>query len=268
VTAGARVCVEKPAMKSGRMRKGVAAAKKGSEKRFALGPSASDHRTTEVISEDSNMAMRYPIQYEITPDSVPVGTRWLNVTLQNVGTEDLTMLDVRLNSLDVYALSVYGTGSYIAILKPDEKRVLPFQVLASATASVYVTADGWRDGDPFHWESPGIRVTVGEEAAELVSLFAMTEPYPLLGEHIRCEAAIRAIADSESLTLEFWLETPSGEFEEIATVETKGLVAGEQARYAAEVTPEEHGLYTVYAYLFDGARQIGRELETIFVREE
>jgi hypothetical protein len=214
------------------------------------------------------MAMRYPIQYDITPDSVPTGTRWLTVTLQNVGTEDLTMLDIRLNSLDVYALSVYGTGSYIAILKPDEKRVLPFQVLASATASVYVTVDGWQDGEPFHWESPGMRVTVGEEAAELVSLFAMTEPYPLLGEKIRCEATIRAITDTEGLTLEFWLETPSREFEEVATIETKALVAGEQARYAAEVTPEERGLYTVYGYLFDGARRIGREIETIYVREE
>lgn len=55
--------------------------------------------------------------------------------------------------------------------------------------------------------------------------------------------------------------------EELAIIETKELGAGEEATYSAEVTPEEKGLYTIYAYLYDGIRRIGREVEYVHVRE-
>ncbi len=124
------------------------------------------------------MATRFPLEYEIKPKSVPAGMRWLTLRLKNIGTEPLTGLDVRLNSLDAYSISVYGTSSYIAVLSLGEEQLIPFQVAANGTTSVYATVDGWQDGDTFHWETPGMLVIVGEEAAELVSLFAMTEPYP------------------------------------------------------------------------------------------
>jgi hypothetical protein len=213
------------------------------------------------------MAIKYPLEYELTPKSIDTGRHWVTLSLQNVGTEDLTGLDVNLNSLDAYSISVLGTGSYISILTPDERRELPFQVSANRTGSLYVTLDGWRDGERFHWESPGIPVTVGAEVAELVSLFAMTEPYSVIGEQVRCEATIRGLSESEGLKLEFWADTPGGEFEELAIVETKALSPGEEATYSAEVTPEEDGLYTIYAYLYDGVRRIGREVEYVYVRE-
>jgi len=211
------------------------------------------------------MTIKYPIEYELTPKNVATGTRWVTLTLKNISDESLTGLDVRLNSLDAYGLNVYGTGSYVSILSPNEEKEIPFQVSANRTTSVYTSVDGWRDGNPFHWESPAILITVGEEVAELVSLFAMTEPYPPAKKTIKCEATVRGLAESEGLRLEFWADTPGGEFEELATVETAELDTGETARYTAEITVEERGSYTVYAYLYDGMRRIGRKTEHIYV---
>lgn len=213
------------------------------------------------------MAIKYPLEYELTPKRIDTGRQWVTLSLKNIGTQDLTGLDINLNSLDAYSISVLGTGSYISILKRNEERALPFQVSANRTGSLYVTLDGWKDGERFHWESPGIPVTVGEEVAELVSLFAMTEPYSIVGEKVRSEATVRGLSHSEGLKLEFWADTPGGEFEELAIVETKTLDPGEEATYSAEITPEEDGLYTIYAYLYDGVRRIGREVEYVYVRE-
>ena len=213
------------------------------------------------------MAIKYPLEYELKPNSIDAGRHWVTLSLKNIGTQDLTGLDINLNSLDAYSISVIGTGSYVSMLNPDETRELPFQVSANRTGSLYVTLDGWKNGERFHWESPGIPVTVGAEVAELVSLFAMTEPYSIVGERIRCEATVRGLDRSEGLKLEFWADTPGGEFEELAIVETKALDMGEEATYSAEITPDEDGLYTIYAYLYDGVRRIGREVEYVYVRE-
>ncbi len=213
------------------------------------------------------MGIRYPIEYELTPDSVDKGSRWLTVSLKNIGNDDLTMLDVKLNSLDVYSIAVLGTGSYVAALKPDEFKTLPFQISANSSGSLYISVDGWQDGDPFHWESPALRLKVGREVAEITSLFALTEPYPLLGENIRCEATLHGLAESQGLSLEFWAAAPSGDFQELADIETKTLDEGETVSYAAEITPEETGLYTIYAYLYDGVRRLGRETEYVYVRQ-
>jgi hypothetical protein len=211
------------------------------------------------------MAIKYPIEYELVPTTIDTGRHWMTLNLKNIGNQDLTGLDVKLNSLDAYSMSSLGTGSYVSSLKADEEQAIPYQVSANRTASLYVTVDGWRDGKQFHWESPSILVTVGTDVAQLVSLFAMTEPYPILGEKIHCEATVRGLAPSEGLTLEFWADTPSGEFEELAAVETKVLARNEEATYSAEITPDEEGLYTIYAYLYDGAHRIGRRIEHVQV---
>ena len=212
------------------------------------------------------MPIRQPVQYDINPKNIDVGTCWLALTLRNVGTEELARLDVRLNSLDAYSISVYGNGSAISLLRPNEEEMISFQVLANSTGSLYVTLDGWRGEQPFHWESPGMLMRVGKAMAELTSLFALTEPYPRLGETIRCEATLRGLATSEGLTLEVWAASPSGEFEELATIETPELSAGEEISYWAELTPEEEGLYTIYAYLYDQSRRIGYRVEHVFVK--
>ncbi|MGC9357562.1 MAG: hypothetical protein ACP5GX_06845 [Anaerolineae bacterium] len=213
------------------------------------------------------MITKYPIEYELSPTTLEPGRRWLTVRLRNVGETELVSLDVQLNSLDAYALSVYGTGSYVPVLGPGEEQILPFQVSANASGSVYLSLDGWENDRPFHWESPGISVTVGEEVAELVTLFALTEPYPALGEQIRCEAAIQSLKASDDLVLEFWVETPSAEFQGVKTLEIPSLAAGEQARFSTKIMPKEPGLHVVHVYLYEGVKRLGHKTDRVYVQE-
>ena len=213
------------------------------------------------------MAFKHPIEYELSPREVSAGMRWLTLRLKNVSEKNLIGLDVKLNSLDDYCIYVHSTGSYVSVLKPGQEETVPFQTLATATGRLYASLDGWQGAALFHWESPRIEVKVGEDVAKLMSLFALTQPYPHRGDHILFEAILRGASDSERLRLEFWAETPSGEFIELGRVETQALSANEQARYSAEITPEEEGMYTLYAYLYDGAKRIGHELEQVYVQD-
>jgi hypothetical protein len=213
------------------------------------------------------MAVKYPVEYELTPRNVGAGMRWLTLRLKNVGDQNLIGLDVKLNSLDAYDVYVYGTGSYLRVLRPNEEEIVAFQTLATATGRIYASLDGWQGAALFHWESPRITVNVGDDVAKLMSLFALTQPYPRRGEQIRFEAILRGSSQSERLRLEFWAETPSGEFIELGKVETQALSTDEETRYSTEITPDEEGMYTIYAYLYDGARRIGHELEQVYVKE-
>jgi hypothetical protein len=211
---------------------------------------------------------KYPVEYELKPKHIEAGARWLTLVLKNVSEETLAGLDVKLNSLDTYAIQVSGTGSnYIPTLEPDEKEALPFQVLATGNGSVYISMDGLQNGVPFHWESPGLPIIVGQEVAELVSLFALTEPYPLLGEQIRCEATVRSLAESEGLRLEFLVETVDGKFEGLEDMKTEALGVGETERYVTTLMPQETGLHTVHVYLYDGVKRIGHEMDRVEVRD-
>lgn len=212
------------------------------------------------------MNIKKPIAYELQPQSVSPGMRWLTLRLKNVGDENLIGLDVKLNALDAYDVYVYGTGSYVAVLKPGQEEVVAFQTLANTTGQVYASLDGWVGAALFHWESPPLQVKVGDGQAQIVSLFALTQPYPQPGEQIRFEAVLRGAADPQKLRLEFWAETPSSELIELGTIETETLSAHQQARYAAEIAPRQEGMYTIYAYLYDGAKRIGHELEHVYVK--
>jgi hypothetical protein len=196
-----------------------------------------------------------------------MGARWLTLTIKNAGDENLIGLDVKLNSLDAYSISVYDAGHYITSLKPGEEAVIPFQVLVNATDFCYVSIDGMQSTRGLHWESPRIRLTLGESKAALVSLFALTKPYPPRGERIQVEATLQGTAGSDDLRLEFWAQTPGEEFKELGIVQPKNLAEKERARYTVEFVPEEEGLYTVYAYLYDGAKRIGHELDQVYVRD-
>ena len=212
------------------------------------------------------MGMRYPIEYELNPKEIDAGIHWLTLNIKNVGTQALTGLDVQMNSFDTYSISVLGRGQYISVLAPDEERLLTFQMSVNSSTSLYISIDGWRDDSSFHWESPYIPVVMGRDVAELVSVFAMTEPYPGLREKIDIEATVRGKARTEGVHLEFWADTPSGNFEELADVETKALAPGEEVTYSAEITPEEEGRYTIYTYLYDDGRRLDRETEIVYAR--
>jgi hypothetical protein len=210
--------------------------------------------------------VKFPIEYTLEPEEVEVGTPWVTLTLKNLGSETLKNLNVRLNSVDSYDLSVLGRGEFVPTLGPQQETTLTYQLSTYSSTWVYATLDGRSDGDPHHASSPLMRVTVGHEAAQLLSVFAMTEPYPPAGDTIRIEATIQARLPSEGLELEFWADKPDASFEELASINTGGLSRGERARYAAEITPEQEGMYSIHAYLYDGLKRIGAAVDHVWVR--
>ena len=91
----------------------------------------------------------------------------------------------------------------------------------------------------------------------------LSHPYTTIGKTLSVEATIKGLRKSTGLKLEFWVETPSGKFEEQAIIDIKELSDGKEARYSAEFTPKEMGYYTIYAYLYDGKRRIGHRTDSI-----
>jgi hypothetical protein len=183
------------------------------------------------------MATRHPIEYEVSPDEIDRGLQWLTLRLKNVGDEALTGLGVRLHSMDDYSIAVAGEGNYVDSLAPGEEAEIPYRVSADLTGRVYASVEGWKGDQRFEWESPGIMMRVGEAPADLVSIFALTEPYPSPGEELRCEAIVRGLEPAGDLRLEFWAQRPKGEFEQLATLENLQVSEGDENSYATEITP-------------------------------
>jgi hypothetical protein len=213
------------------------------------------------------LGYKYPVEYELTPKEIDHGIHWLTLKLKNIGSKTITDLDVRLHSLDTFYLSVYGTGYYIPELKPDKERELVFRVDAFGSASVYATISAHKEGDYFWWESGWIYIQVSEEKAELERILVLSHPYTTIGKTIKAEATLKGLLKSSGLKLEFWADTPSGKWEELANIETKDLSVGEEAQYSAEFTPKETGYYTINAYLYDGWKRIGHKTHSIYARK-
>jgi hypothetical protein len=200
------------------------------------------------------------------------GKQWLTLKLKYIGNKTLKRLDVELHSLDTFYLFPFffpfGIGHYIGELEPGEEREVVFQVNAQGSAEVYATISARKDGGIFWWESGWTHITVTEEKAEIGRLVVLSHPYTTIGETLSAEATIKGLRKVTGLKLEFWVETPSGKFEEQATIDIKELSVGEEARYSAEFTPKETGHYTIYAYLFDGWRRIGHKTDSIYAQKK
>jgi len=215
--------------------------------------------------------IKYPFEYEFNPTDMDKGKQWLTLTLKNIGNKPLKRLDVELHSLDTFYLfpfifpSVIGT--YIRNLNPNEEIEVAFQVNANGSADVYATISARKDGSYFWWESGWTHISVSEEKAEIGRLLVLSHPYTPIGKTLSAEATIKGLRKVTGLKLEFWVETPSGKFEEQATMDIKELSVGEEARYSAEFTPKETGCYTIYAYLYDGYRRISRKTTSIYPRK-
>jgi hypothetical protein len=216
--------------------------------------------------------IKYPLEYEFNPTDMDKGKQWLTLTLKNIGNETLKRLDVELHSLDTFYLFPFifpsGIGHYIGELKPDEEREVTFQVNANGSADVYATIRARKDVGYLWWESGWTHISVSEEKAEIGRLVVLSHPYTTIGKTLSAEATIKGLKKVTGLKLEFWVETPSGNFEEQASMDIKELSVGEEARYSAEFTPKETGCYTIYAYLFDGYRRISHKKDSIYVQEE
>ena len=213
------------------------------------------------------MRIVWPFEADVTPKEIDKGTQWLTARLKNIGLKTVTSLDVKLHSLDTYGITVLGTGEFIYMLKPKEEQFVSFQVIAESTAKVYGSVSGYKDGEHFYVESPTAKIKVGQEVAELESVFAMTEPYTAMGKIVKLEARVKGLSDSSGLDLEFWAEDPVGEFRELQRIEIKQLAAGQEARYTTEITPKDTGFYTIHGYLYDKWRKIDHKTDNIWVTE-
>jgi len=111
-----------------------------------------------------------------------------------------------------------------------------------------------------------MNIKVIEEKAEIERLLVLSHPYTMIGMALEVEATVKSLQRSVGLNLEFWADTPSGKYEELAKIETKDLAEGEEARYTAEFTPNETGIYNIYAYLYDGWKRIGRKTDCIYAQ--
>jgi hypothetical protein len=212
------------------------------------------------------MTIRDPIAYALSPVTVDAGVRWLTLSLQNTGEEDLKGLGVRLNSLDTGDLEVRAGDSYVDVLRPDEEKAVTFQVDASRTTGVYVVIDGWKGDERFRWESFPTPITVDPDPVKIESLLVQTRPYAVIGEVVGCEATVRALRDTNpALTLEFWVETPDGEFRSLSREGFGVLLAGDEARRSVEFEPTEEGIYIVHAYLHAYAERLDHAQEHVSV---
>ena len=139
----------------------------------------------------------------------------------------------------------------------NQKEVIT-RVSVSGSAGVYATIKARKElgagtlGEYFWWDSGYMNITVIEEKAKLERFFVLSEPYTEIGKVLEIEATIKGLQKGEELSLEFWADTPSGKYEELAKIETKELKADEEATYTAEITPKETGYYTIYATLYYG----------------
>ena len=220
------------------------------------------------------LRLKHPIEYELNPTEMDKGKQWLTLKLKNTGNKTLKRLSVELQSLDTFDLFPFifpsGIGHYIRELKPDEEREVVFQVNASGSADVYATISARKNGDYFWWESGWTHISITEEKAEIGRLLVLSHPYTKIGKSISAEATIKGLrkVKGRELKLEFWVDTPSEKMEKQASIDIKDLPVGEEACYSAEFTPKETGLYTIYAYLYDGWRRIDRKTECIYAQKK
>ena len=215
------------------------------------------------------MRHKYPFEYELSPTEVEKGQHSLTFKLKNIGRETLRGLDVELHSLDTFFLSIpYGTGHYLAELKPAEEIGMVFRVIINGSADVYATIRVPNNEELVWWESGWTRIYVSEEKANLERLLVLSHPYTTIGKTLSAEATVKGLQKSTGLKLEFWVEIPSGKSEKQAEINMKELSVGEEARYSTEFTPKETGTYNIYAYLYDGWRRIGRKTDFIYAQKK
>jgi hypothetical protein len=209
---------------------------------------------------------KYPMEYELSPDTLEKGSRWLTLRLKNVGEDTLHALDITMHSSDSLQISFRNPNDYIYRLLPDEETFRSFQVDAHGTTKLYFSIRYYKEGGSFHWDSPWIRKKVFGEVAELEGIL-VSNTYGAIGRELEAEANIKALDNSDELDLEFWADTPSGGHEKLAEIKTKKLSHGEEVSYTAKITPKEMGYYTVYASLYDKGRRIGRDSDILWVEK-
>lgn len=209
------------------------------------------------------MALNPPFEYSISPERIEVGTHWMSIHLKNVSRQPLMNLDVRLISNDPYRIRPLDRSGYVNMLNPGEERVVPFQVEANQGGWVYLHVEYWLDEKLFYWESPNVWTKVRRDPARILTLFSIKGPQVNCGELVPAEATIIVDKPSENLRLDFWVETAGGRFESFESINLEPIGAGEVRKIQTQFTPDEEGLYSIYAYLFDGDHRLDRKIEQL-----
>lgn len=211
------------------------------------------------------MAYNPPFEYNLTPETVEPGTRWISVHLENTEKQPLMNLDVRLVSNDPLRIRSLDRGGYLTMLNPGQEKVIPMQVEVSQGGWVYLHVEYWIEGEMFYWESPNVWISAERDPARMMTLFSMNGPQVSVDEETAIEATLTAIMPTDALRVDFWVETADGRFEAFASVDVDPMDDGEIRTVTSQFTPDEAGLYSVYAYLFDGDRRLDRKIEQIRV---
>ena len=131
-------------------------------------------------------------------------------------------------------------------MTPSDQIKASDQADAHGTTALYFSIRYYKEGGSFHWDSPWIRNKVLGEVAELEGIL-VSNTYGVIGRELEAEATIKGLVNSNGLDLQFSVDTPSGEHEELLEIKTKKLSPGEEASYTTKITPKEVGYYTVYA---------------------
>jgi hypothetical protein len=53
----------------------------------------------------------------------------------------------------------------------------------------------------------------------------VSNPYGTIGKELDVDATVKSLDDSEGLRLEFWTDTPSGKYEELAEINTRIVIS-------------------------------------------
>lgn len=221
---------------------------------------------TKLLTVGNMIRHKYPLEYELSPETLEKGTHWLTLRLKNAGDLNLHNLEIKMHSTDSLQISFRNPSDYIHILPPNEETNLAFEVDVHGATALYITIRYFKEGGSFHWDSPWIREKVLGDVAELESIL-VSNPYGTIGRELEVEATVRGLGNSDGLDLEFWADTPSGKYEELAKIKIKKLSRGEEASYTAKITPKEEGYYTIYASLYDNLQRIVRDSEILWVEK-
>jgi hypothetical protein len=209
---------------------------------------------------------RLPISVKVVPRQVKQGTSEIELRIKNLGKNKLETLEVGLNSLDQRLIEVDDPNKWVNKVDPDETINIHFTLCAHRSAMVYAKIFGYIGEERFEWESPALRLKVGEEAAELSSLLILGESSREAGT-LKIETIVKVMKPNTQVTLDYWVYTPSEEYLKIGEITTSILQPGE-TKQVMEYIPDKKGLYTVYAYLYDKNRQIDRQSDKVYITKK
>lgn len=207
---------------------------------------------------------RLPVIVKLEPREVIRGKSQVSLKIKNIGEEEIETLEIGLSSLDQSLLEVQDSLKWLSNIHPGETAIIPYDISAFSTTKVHIKIFGYLGDERFSWQSPAIRLKVGDEVAQLDTLLIQGNANQKVGRRVEVETTIRGLKPDSKVRLDYWVNMPNGVFTQL---EETGIDINEESviKSKIEFTPESEGLYTVYAYLYDGIRQIDRDIDKVLI---